>query len=203
VGRGSGLDNRAEPFQLARVSNTPPRVPPGWSRAAAAFVWRDWLDCLTGFPRPALVNGWGIDPISQIPGLVLIEIRAWNEDGDMYRPSWETPEARLRAWAAVGAPVIPPVGDGKHSMLEWFAAAQSSALGPSVECVGYGGDNEMVLHWSVLGMDIAEAFLTLTRQCTVESGGSGEVVVNTPVEMVAELDRIAGDRAWVLDSISE
>lgn len=180
------------------MNDTPPRIPPGWQKAAATFVWRDWLACLSGNPRPALVNGWGADSVSKVPGLRLnpIQVTFVSYDlGEMYAPSWATPEARLRAWAAVGAPVIPPEDEGRHSMAEWFSAAQSSSLGPSTHFFAHG-DGEMMLRWSTPAKDIAEAFLTITRQCTVEAFGAAEVVVSTPASMVVELDRIASARAW-------
>lgn len=48
-----------------------------------------------------------------------------------YIGAWTSALARLRAWSAVGAPVLAPAEDGRPSLAEWVAACEGSALGRS------------------------------------------------------------------------
>ena len=98
---------------------TAPIVPHGWSRATADFVWDDWTSAIEGdhesYPLP---SEWVdeelvicCDPLVAL-GLVHADMDADDETGDeiVSRYAWASTEARLRAWAAVGAPVIADKG---------------------------------------------------------------------------------------------
>lgn len=95
------------------------RVPRGWSQQAADFVWGDWKTRITG-----LINGWSYDALSVIPGLLLSPVNNHSGDGEYYNVSWSNSDARLRAWAAVGAPVYVP-SVGSPSLAEWILAIEN------------------------------------------------------------------------------
>lgn len=88
--------------------NNPPKVPVGWSRRMADFVWNDWLDCLGGKWK-SVVPERVAKSATGVPGL-------WFHPSSLsegsYFPWWTTPEARIAAWAAVGAPVIATSSEG-------------------------------------------------------------------------------------------
>lgn len=95
------------------VAVSAPRVPAGWTREAADFAWEDWRGALAGEPRMRPDDEGAYDDTTLAPewraALLLLSqrghlTRAANDDGADYY--WTSPEARLRAWAAVGAPVL-------------------------------------------------------------------------------------------------
>ena len=97
------------------VAVSAPRVPAGWTREAADFAWEDWRGALAGEPRMRPDDEGAYDDTTLAPewraALLLLSqrghlTRAANDDGADYY--WTSPEARLRAWAAVGAPVLTP-----------------------------------------------------------------------------------------------
>lgn len=93
-------------------------IPPGWSEDAAQLVWEDWRAALTGDDAPPLVAESDLSP----DGLVWFSpLRAAglvtfvnHEYGTLAR--WSSPEARLRAWALVGAPVLAPNQNDVHEV---------------------------------------------------------------------------------------
>jgi len=177
---------------------TAPRVPAGWTREAADIVWEDWRRAVGG-EEPDFIDilsdhvaegRWpesGMDAAESLAGLGVLK---WDRRNRPYFPHFASPEARLRAWAAVGAPVLAPAEDGKPSLAEWVAAAEGSALGrPS---------------WSAW-----KAFFSRPHRhridCELLDDGSALVTdwgdhfsqwaampFSTPAELRACLDRLAG-----------
>jgi len=126
-----------------------PRVPAGWTREATDLVWEDWLTALRGEEGHPLGGGYSEDwtevdedthpnDLAALDSLFHLDLMERHEDGEDdddcplvsgYR--WADERARLRAWAAVGAPVLAPAEDGRPSLAEWVAACEGSALGRS------------------------------------------------------------------------
>lgn len=179
-----------------------PRVPAGWTREAADLVHFDWLSCRDGrcsvIPSsaetpyriaerfsdatpesvPLLSEAAAEAALAALGDAGLVEftgVHAW----------WTSPEARLRAWAAVGAPVLAPAEDGKASLAEWVAAAEGSALGmPMPGTADYGAA------WALF---FASATVTFLAHGAWVQHNGGEVVCATPAELRACLDRLAAE----------
>lgn len=172
----------------------PPRIPAGWTREAAGLVWADWRAARDGrIPYFGSPSSWmtrqSWREIAAVPGVVCAEYE-YPTAGIQYSAAWVSDDARLRAWAAVGAPVLAPAEDGKPSLAEWVAAAEGSALGrPS---------------WSAW-----KAFFSRPHRhridCELLDDGSALVTdwgdhfsqwaampFSTPAELRACLDRLAG-----------
>lgn len=170
-----------------------PRVPPGWTQAAADLVWEDWQAALDGgapvlMPSP---HHFHVLPgceaaCESLFGMCLCA----RSKSAPYGYRWTSPAARLRAWAAVGAPVLAPAEDGRPSLAEWVAAAEGSASGL------LDSSNLNRLQWQGQGW----AFGQRVRMCIVfhNDGPRGTVSVgdvatevSTPAELRAALDELA------------
>jgi len=178
---------------------TAPRVPAGWTREAADLVWDDWRGAFAAEPCMPVGLFGEFDDTHLAPewkaALLLLSTvgvmtRVVDEPHEGADYHWASEAARLRAWAAVGAPVLAPAEDGKPSLAEWVAAAEGSALGrPS---------------WSAW-----KAFFSRPHRhridCELLDDGSALVTdwgdhfsqwaampFSTPAELRACLDRLAG-----------
>lgn len=112
-----------------------PRVPEGWTQEAADLVWEDWQFALEGSSSMLMPNSFPFDGLNgrEAAGDFLHEAGLLRRQPSPYGPRsvyrWVTTNVRLRAWAAVGAPVLAPAEDGRPSLAEWVAACEGSALG--------------------------------------------------------------------------
>lgn len=185
-----------------------PRVPAGWTREAADLVWEDWWRRALGCTAIIMVNDprplGEIEDLLDDPRLLADDILVVTSlvsgmgfgientimDSGEILVAWRSVNDALRAWAAVGAPVLAPAEDGKPSLAEWVAAAEGSALGrPS---------------WSAW-----KAFFSRPHRhridCELLDDGSALVTdwgdhfsqwaampFSTPAELRACLDRLAG-----------
>lgn len=186
-----------------------PRVPPGWTKEAASFVWGDWLSAVGGFGGYA---GMSLPP-DPGPGQVYHEIPGarWLTDFELYGEDaveegtgeilggrnlwWETDEDHLRAWAAVGAPVALPQETPAfvHPLATWIATALSSHLAPHASVIGMPGDIGMIrlcLHHCAV--DIREDLTAPEVYCAEVLPYLGEPrVCRAPEELRAALDALA------------
>lgn len=106
---------------------------------------------------------------------------------------WETEAAALRAWAAVGAPVLAPAEDGKASFAEWVAPFDERGL--RLRCTWYDGSMGLwhflpgaVVGWQSENDDIGPEGPMLYRD-----GCPGGDYIATPAELRACLDRLAAE----------
>ena len=94
-----------------------PRVPAGWTREAADAVWLDWQHAVGG---SAGIRIWCFLALGPYPHMLTVDgyeiINPKKDSKGRVLTGWTSPEARLRAWAAVGAPVIAPAEDGNVEM---------------------------------------------------------------------------------------
>lgn len=79
------------------MSGKPYKIPPGWSERAAELIWYDWTSTLEG-RGGALDRAGGHDIWDE---MVEFGYYTWHR----HTIRWTSPEHRLRAWAAVGAPI--------------------------------------------------------------------------------------------------
>ena len=171
-----------------------PRVPAGWTQEAARLVRADWETAKEGgIPT---IEGGAEDEFyvaafkrdrEVIPGLEIVDAPCDDGTPRCYA-RWTSPEARLRAWAAVGAPVLAPAEDGRPSLAEWVAACEGSALGQPA--------------WSVLDSRFTDQPLQATwpqvwlridveDEPTVWAGPPVQRFFTTPAELRALLDALA------------
>lgn len=139
-----------------------PRVPPGWTREAADLVWEDWQGRLLGsyyaIGRP--------DDIDCRP------------DG----------APALRAWAAVGAPVLAPAEDGRPSLAEWVNVCEAAGL---VYDPAHGADAHISFRNSdtLLGVWV---HVWNAHDVTMEVDSRTPQAIATPDALRAALDALAG-----------
>ena len=176
---------------------TPPRVPPGWTSEAVWCVREDWRRVLAG--ERDLLDHWAEgsmsdedDPkVASLVDLGLVEFEyespTWEDGGRPYviGASWPSPEARLRAWAAVGAPVLAPAEDGRPSLAEWVAAAEGSALGrpavvPWEEGLRLYWHDGAIVHFDIADGEVSEVWVT-----------SESEQHHSPAALRAALDKLA------------
>ncbi len=113
------------------------RVPPGWTREASRLVRSDWEAAKEGSIPTVAGGAEGEEFVARfkrdregIPGLEIVDAPCDDGTPRCYA-RWASSDARLRAWADVGAPVLAPAEDGRPSLAEWVAACEGSALGRS------------------------------------------------------------------------
>lgn len=187
------------------MSDKPYRVPPGWSDEAARLVWEDYRVSLVGDATPPLRAGATFynvlpgreDACEALVGEGLLVRSRTAPFGYRY----VSVDHRLRAWAAVGAPVLAPAEDGKASLAEWVAAADGSALG---EPAPFG-----VIKPHPDAGELPAISLIYTAEDTAEvrviidaghicylSRDDGEVwsEIDSPAALRAALDALAGER---------
>lgn len=173
-----------------------PRVPAGWTREAADLVHFDWLSCRDGrcsvIPSsaetpyriaerfsdatpesvPLLSEAAAEAALAALGDAGLVEftgVHAW----------WTSPEARLRAWAAVGAPVLAPAEDGKASLAEWVAATGTDDCIPDEYGLAFYHSSGVVVRIELMGAGFSVSL------------NGGLQFVATPAELRALLDGIA------------
>lgn len=175
-----------------------PRVPEGWTKRAADFVWDQWCAVLSGRDFRVLVNGWSHSDLESIPGLRLKPLpMTYAEAEELYHVERASPDARLRAWAAVGASVIAPRAEGEAAPLwEWVRAAEESALGkPRWEA--FGQDDELQGRFAVRGPLAGVRVSVLVAGSApcgfVVDGADSGADCSTPAELRAALDKLAAE----------
>lgn len=182
------------------MSDKPYRVPPGWSDEAARLVWEWWRNVVAGEPCIAADIYGGYDDTHLAPEFAaalrmladLGYMRRVSEEGvkgsDYY---WSSEALMLRAWAAVGAPVLAPAEDGRPSLAEWVAAAEGSALGRPTR-------HRRIPGVQVRLASIADHMIRLGDDGAMVTRGHiviGDVVAccATPADLRAALDKLAED----------
>lgn len=116
--------------------------------------------------------------------LILVQ---WPTDGKPMA-SWRSREARLRGWAAVGAPVVPVGG-----LAEWVAVATTARLAPHSSVIGVPGDIGLIrLCLYHCAVDIHEDLTAPgVYRATVSPYLGQRVEVNSPAELRTILDYLA------------
>ena len=173
------------------------RVPPGWTREAARLVRADWETAKEGgIPT---IEGGAEDEFyvaafkrdrEVIPGLEIVDAPCDDGTPRCYA-RWTSPEARLRAWAAVSAPVLAPAEDGRPSLAEWVAACESLGMHSTMDAIG---DDACICYWSTSQGGPCEYPVVRIRDAasvTVDTVTSDGHSVDTPAELRALLDTLA------------
>lgn len=186
---------------------TAPRRPPGWTPEAERLVRQDWLACRDG-------EG-GIIPIApetpyriaerfaekipesqselseaQVETALICLGEAGLVEFSGYHGWLLSPEARLRAWAAVGAPVLAPAEDGRPSLAEWVAAAEGSALGRPVWEFAEVYVS-LVARWGEVGASTALDWAGGPTLAWINCVGAGQTIASSPAALRAALDKLA------------
>lgn len=131
------------------------------------------------------IEGIEFDPcliIASLAPLGIIVVDSFDaESGESKWVGWASEGHALRAWAAVGAPVLAPAEDGRPSLAEWVAACEGSALGRPVRVNSSGRD------WHFVGC----CFVQLIDNGAIVLRRDGTDEVTTPAELRALLDTLA------------
>lgn len=176
-------EGTAKPEDVPSDWQPAPRVPPGMAPRTASVVWMDWLAVIAQeydplpvakpgdiYPSWSYLSGctdageelcqWGL-----MEKRVLDDESMYLDDGNTLRPTeyrWRSVNHRLRAYAAVGAPVIAePLRQrikmpypGVRTAHAWIAAAFGSALGPPRMGVKPGSRRDLVLVWDSTDVEV-------------------------------------------------
>lgn len=194
------------------MSDKPYRVPPWWSDEAARLVWEDYRVSLVGDATPPLRAGATFytvlpgreDACEALVGEGLLVRSRTAPFGYRY----VSVDHRLRAWAAVGAPVLAPAEDGQPSLAEWVAAAEGSALGRANICARRTeGDLDMFIDCdgSLGGEphpsadDVPDVFIAINLPgpsyiYAARDEGAFSGKCDSPAALRAALDALAGER---------
>lgn len=175
---------------------TAPRCPPGWSQEAADFIWLDWTMALDGIGGGAA----GLTPADKkappmIPGA------RWVSDHDLYGAEdssvfsdeyrnliWDSREAHMRAWAAVGAPVLAPSENGRPSLAEWVAACEAEGM---LYKPARGHDAHVCFMSSADGrLPYACVHIHSADVVFLDTDAAEGIVCSSPAELRASLDRL-------------
>lgn len=110
------------------------------------IVIRDWQSALMSMSPVRLA--WVPNPPEMPAGALWLQDMS-GDPGDWPRMVlvWSTPEARLKAWAMAGAPVLAPQDDGRPSFAEWLAAMTASAWGEPLNINTMPGGDPFSIQW--------------------------------------------------------